>query len=207
MKLCQCSPLFPEVNISSFGKWQYFQELNRSSSFWKMIAFLLVPSGYSPTIKGQLLHVDTTSSMQYRTLLEAEMLAVSSRQSGTRLFTWRFGEILESYYISAPSAFKERGAKAETNVAYAQGASKVNICFVFAIFLVPCDSQLPPGMEHAPVVAVWDWSVQGHVPFHLRPEKLLHWWAKFPILLFGHVWHIRKSQTILKVTFSFPFLF
>jgi len=38
------------------------------------------PSGYSPTIKGQLLHVDTTSSMQYRTLLEAEMLAVSSSQ-------------------------------------------------------------------------------------------------------------------------------
>ncbi|XP_014897189.1 bridge-like lipid transfer protein family member 1 [Poecilia latipinna] len=32
-------------------------------------------NGYSPTIKGQLLHVDTTSSMQYRTLLEAEMLA------------------------------------------------------------------------------------------------------------------------------------
>ncbi|XP_037550709.1 transmembrane protein KIAA1109 homolog [Nematolebias whitei] len=31
--------------------------------------------GYSTTIKGQLLHVDTTSSMQYRTLLEAEMLA------------------------------------------------------------------------------------------------------------------------------------
>uniref|UniRef100_A0A7N8WMU0 KIAA1109 n=1 Tax=Mastacembelus armatus TaxID=205130 RepID=A0A7N8WMU0_9TELE len=30
---------------------------------------------YSPTIKGQLLHVDTTSSMLYRTLLEAEMLA------------------------------------------------------------------------------------------------------------------------------------
>lgn len=40
-----------------------------------------LPSGYSPTIKGQLLHVDTTSSMQYRTLLEAEMLAVSSGQS------------------------------------------------------------------------------------------------------------------------------
>jgi len=34
--------------------------------------------GYSPTVKGQLLHVDTTSSMQYRTLLEAEMLAVST---------------------------------------------------------------------------------------------------------------------------------
>ncbi|XP_034153444.1 transmembrane protein KIAA1109 homolog isoform X3 [Esox lucius] len=32
-------------------------------------------AGYSPTIKGQLLHVDTTTSMQYRTLLEAEMLA------------------------------------------------------------------------------------------------------------------------------------
>ncbi|KAM9433242.1 bridge-like lipid transfer protein family member 1 isoform 4-T4 [Salvelinus alpinus] len=32
-------------------------------------------TGYSPTIKGQLLHVDTTTSMQYRTLLEAEMLA------------------------------------------------------------------------------------------------------------------------------------
>ncbi|XP_041436679.1 KIAA1109 L homeolog isoform X7 [Xenopus laevis] len=32
-------------------------------------------NGYSPTIKGQLLHVDTTTSMQYRTLLEAEMLA------------------------------------------------------------------------------------------------------------------------------------
>ncbi|XP_051507194.1 transmembrane protein KIAA1109 homolog isoform X2 [Myxocyprinus asiaticus] len=32
-------------------------------------------NGYSPTVKGQLLHVDTTSSMLYRTLLEAEMLA------------------------------------------------------------------------------------------------------------------------------------
>ncbi|KAK1791549.1 hypothetical protein P4O66_013549, partial [Electrophorus voltai] len=32
-------------------------------------------NGYSPTVKGQLLHVDTTSSMQYRTLLETEMLA------------------------------------------------------------------------------------------------------------------------------------
>lgn len=41
---------------------------------------LSLPSGYSLTIKGQLLHVDTTSSMQYRTLLEAEMLAVSSIQ-------------------------------------------------------------------------------------------------------------------------------
>uniref|UniRef100_A0A670YM29 Bridge-like lipid transfer protein family member 1 n=1 Tax=Pseudonaja textilis TaxID=8673 RepID=A0A670YM29_PSETE len=32
-------------------------------------------NGYSPTIKGQLLHIDATSSMQFRTLLEAEMLA------------------------------------------------------------------------------------------------------------------------------------
>lgn len=41
-------------------------------------------SGYSPTVKGQLLHVDTTSSMQYRTLLEAEMLAV--RTTGEHSF-------------------------------------------------------------------------------------------------------------------------
>lgn len=45
-----------------------------SFSLCPVAAFL---SGYSPTVKGQLLHVDTTSSMQYRTLLEAEMLAVS----------------------------------------------------------------------------------------------------------------------------------
>lgn len=37
----------------------------------------LLSPGYCTAIKGQLLHVDTTSSMQYRTLLEAEMLAVS----------------------------------------------------------------------------------------------------------------------------------
>ncbi|XP_061651565.1 bridge-like lipid transfer protein family member 1 [Phyllopteryx taeniolatus] len=39
------------------------------------IPMTVTETGYSPTIKGQLLHVDTTSSMQYRTLLEAEMLA------------------------------------------------------------------------------------------------------------------------------------
>ncbi|XP_030626570.1 bridge-like lipid transfer protein family member 1 [Chanos chanos] len=39
------------------------------------IPMMVGENGYSPTIKGQLLHVDTTSSMQYRTLLEAEMLA------------------------------------------------------------------------------------------------------------------------------------
>ncbi|XP_032872772.1 transmembrane protein KIAA1109 homolog isoform X2 [Amblyraja radiata] len=32
-------------------------------------------NGFSPTVKGQLLHVDATSSMLYRTLLESEMLA------------------------------------------------------------------------------------------------------------------------------------
>ncbi|XP_056282679.1 bridge-like lipid transfer protein family member 1 isoform X10 [Pseudoliparis swirei] len=43
-------------------------------------------NGYSPTIKGQLLHVDTTSSMQYRTLLEAEMLAFHVIASYTRVW-------------------------------------------------------------------------------------------------------------------------
>ena len=52
-----------------------------------MLLFSPLPSGYSPTIKGQLLHVDTTSSMQYRTLLEAEMLAVSSRQLREKLLS------------------------------------------------------------------------------------------------------------------------
>ncbi|XP_072563835.1 bridge-like lipid transfer protein family member 1 isoform X4 [Paramormyrops kingsleyae] len=42
--------------------------------------------GYSPTIKGQLLHVDTTSSMQYRTLLEAEMLAFHVNASYPRVW-------------------------------------------------------------------------------------------------------------------------
>ncbi|XP_066575926.1 bridge-like lipid transfer protein family member 1 isoform X4 [Amia ocellicauda] len=43
-------------------------------------------NGYSPTIKGQLLHVDTTSSMQYRTLLEAEMLAFHVNASYPRIW-------------------------------------------------------------------------------------------------------------------------
>ncbi|XP_041120866.1 transmembrane protein KIAA1109-like isoform X5 [Polyodon spathula] len=43
-------------------------------------------TGYSPTIKGQLLHVDTTSSMQYRTLLEAEMLAFHINASYPRIW-------------------------------------------------------------------------------------------------------------------------
>lgn len=44
-----------------------------------ILCYIFCLLGYSPTIKGQLLHVDATSSMQYRTLLEAEMLAVSLR--------------------------------------------------------------------------------------------------------------------------------
>ncbi|KAJ7406763.1 hypothetical protein WISP_131579 [Willisornis vidua] len=50
-------------------------------------------NGYSPTIKGQLLHVDATSSMQYRTLLEAEMLAFHINASYPRIWnmpqTWQ----------------------------------------------------------------------------------------------------------------------
>ncbi|XP_072313657.1 bridge-like lipid transfer protein family member 1 [Eucyclogobius newberryi] len=50
-------------------------------------------TGYSPTIKGQLLHVDATSSMQYRTLLEAEMLAFHVIASYPRVWnmpqTWQ----------------------------------------------------------------------------------------------------------------------
>ncbi|XP_069098559.1 bridge-like lipid transfer protein family member 1 isoform X3 [Pleurodeles waltl] len=50
-------------------------------------------NGYSPTIKGQLLHVDTTSSMQYRTLIEAEMLAFQINASYPRIWnmpqTWQ----------------------------------------------------------------------------------------------------------------------
>ncbi|XP_069487255.1 bridge-like lipid transfer protein family member 1 isoform X11 [Ambystoma mexicanum] len=50
-------------------------------------------NGYSPTIKGQLLHVDTTSSMQYRTLIEAEMLAFQVNSSYPRIWnmpqTWQ----------------------------------------------------------------------------------------------------------------------
>ncbi|KAL2098940.1 hypothetical protein ACEWY4_005420 [Coilia grayii] len=42
--------------------------------------------GYSPTIKGQLLHVDTTSSMQYRTLLEAEILLFNVKASYPRVW-------------------------------------------------------------------------------------------------------------------------
>lgn len=69
--------------------------------FWEMVApsdslcvslslshSLSLPSGYSPTIKGQLLHVDTTSSMQYRTLLEAEMLAVSTIRKLSSWLLW-----------------------------------------------------------------------------------------------------------------------
>ncbi|XP_036089345.1 transmembrane protein KIAA1109 homolog isoform X3 [Rousettus aegyptiacus] len=43
-------------------------------------------NGYTPAIKGQLLHVDATTSMQYRALLEAEMLAFHINASYPR--TW-----------------------------------------------------------------------------------------------------------------------
>ncbi|KAM7167896.1 bridge-like lipid transfer protein family member 1 isoform 1-T3 [Macrochelys suwanniensis] len=50
-------------------------------------------NGYSPAIKGQLLHVDATSSMQYRTLLEAEMLAFHINANYPRIWnmpqTWQ----------------------------------------------------------------------------------------------------------------------
>ena len=46
--------------------------------FFRFLLFMFSPIlGYTPAIKGQLLHVDATTSMQYRTLLEAEMMAVS----------------------------------------------------------------------------------------------------------------------------------
>ncbi|MBZ3874504.1 hypothetical protein SUZIE_128270 [Sciurus carolinensis] len=50
-------------------------------------------NGYTPAIKGQLLHVDATTSMQYRTLLEAEMLAFHINASYPRVWnmpqTWQ----------------------------------------------------------------------------------------------------------------------
>uniref|UniRef100_H0VH78 Bridge-like lipid transfer protein family member 1 n=1 Tax=Cavia porcellus TaxID=10141 RepID=H0VH78_CAVPO len=50
-------------------------------------------NGYVPAIKGQLLHVDATTSMQYRTLLEAEMLAFHINASYPRIWnmpqTWQ----------------------------------------------------------------------------------------------------------------------
>ncbi|XP_012590282.1 PREDICTED: uncharacterized protein KIAA1109 [Condylura cristata] len=49
--------------------------------------------GYTPAIKGQLLHVDATTSMQYRALLEAEMLAFHINASYPRVWnmpqTWQ----------------------------------------------------------------------------------------------------------------------
>lgn len=54
---------------------------------------------------------------------------------------------------------------------------KAKMSFVSEIS-VPCDCQLPPSMEHAAVLAVWDWGVQGHLPLHLCPEKLFHWWVR-----------------------------
>ena len=160
------------VNVSSFssfaGKRDYLRELGPSLAFWELMALLCclspLPSGYSPTIKGQLLHVDTTSSMQYRTLLEAEMLAVSSRQLYETHFSLLCGQKFEKNHFSIDLRCKRKLMKCKVRSA----------CSVVS---VSCHSQLPPCMEHASVVAVWDWGVQGHLPLHLRPEKLLHWWV------------------------------
>ncbi|XP_072481304.1 bridge-like lipid transfer protein family member 1 isoform X3 [Notamacropus eugenii] len=57
------------------------------------IPMIVGENGYTPAIKGQLLHVDATSSMQYRTLLEAEMLAFHVNASYPRIWnmpqTWQ----------------------------------------------------------------------------------------------------------------------
>lgn len=95
----------------------HFQEVVR----FLFIPPVFLPSGYSPTIKGQLLHVDTTSSMQYRTLLEAEMLAVRRRRTVHLVEHSQYDMLM---FNGLPFA------------------------------LVPRYSQLPPGVEHAPVVAV-----------------------------------------------------
>lgn len=42
---------------------------------------------------------------------------------------------------------------------------------------VPCNSELPPSVEHASVMAVWDRGVQSNLPLHLCPEELLHRWV------------------------------
>ena len=60
------------------GRGLCFQFLKILIIFFRFLFFMFSPIlGYTPAIKGQLLHVDATTSMQYRTLLEAEMLAVS----------------------------------------------------------------------------------------------------------------------------------
>ncbi|XP_053786566.1 bridge-like lipid transfer protein family member 1 isoform X6 [Desmodus rotundus] len=57
------------------------------------IPMTVAEHGYTPAIKGQLLHVDATTSMQYRTLLEAEMLAFHINASYPRVWnmpqTWQ----------------------------------------------------------------------------------------------------------------------
>ncbi|XP_054419437.1 bridge-like lipid transfer protein family member 1 isoform X3 [Pteronotus mesoamericanus] len=57
------------------------------------IPMTVAEQGYTPAIKGQLLHVDATTSMQYRTLLEAEMLAFHINASYPRVWnmpqTWQ----------------------------------------------------------------------------------------------------------------------
>lgn len=139
--------------------------------FWELMAllfcFCVLLSGYSPTIKGQLLHVDTTSSMQYRTLLEAEMLAVRSKRLHKNHFSWLFGRNLKrtsAFYFPQCTKIKswasEMSIMSIMHIMYILCALiKVKMWFVSGFISVSCDSQLPSGVEHASVLAVWDWGV------------------------------------------------
>ncbi|XP_018416620.1 PREDICTED: uncharacterized protein KIAA1109 homolog, partial [Nanorana parkeri] len=75
------------------------------------IPMTVTENGYSPTIKGQLLHVDTTTSMQFRSLLEAEMLAFHINASYPRVWnmpqTWHCE--LEVYKATYHFIFAQKG--------------------------------------------------------------------------------------------------
>ncbi|XP_077332980.1 bridge-like lipid transfer protein family member 1 isoform X11 [Lithobates pipiens] len=75
------------------------------------IPMTVTENGYSPTIKGQLLHVDTTTSMQFRSLLEAEMLAFHINASYPRVWnmpqSWQCE--LEVYKATYHFIFAQKG--------------------------------------------------------------------------------------------------
>ncbi|KAM9329723.1 bridge-like lipid transfer protein family member 1 [Gastrophryne carolinensis] len=75
------------------------------------IPMTVTENGYFPTIKGQLLHVDTTTSMQFRSLLEAEMLAFHINASYPR--TWNMPQTwqceLEVYKATYHFIFAQKG--------------------------------------------------------------------------------------------------
>ncbi|XP_073459616.1 bridge-like lipid transfer protein family member 1 [Aquarana catesbeiana] len=75
------------------------------------IPVTVTENGYSPTIKGQLLHVDTTTSMQFRSLLEAEMLAFHINASYPRVWnmpqSWQCE--LEVYKATYHFIFAQKG--------------------------------------------------------------------------------------------------